>query len=530
MGTVLHTLVLFLVGLMGPSLYAYEAAFTQFAPKLDENYKIDYSHLLTDKNLNLSALEKDQFLYSNFDEFLAYLNANYPDLFAQPVFLHHTASLQKATFTDPRVLIYGRGIVLSFADQNNKEKQSVEIIEFDPATSRFKMGELVFERGRPTKFNHEPNSCVACHGENPKPIWAPYDVWINAYGSRAGSFGSRSEGQKYFQFLEVGDSGVHKYIQDIDNPSLLTGEKLDALDAFTEYVSSLNLFKLMTELKQKSQLKPFRYAIAAVVNGCTLTEYQPDKNYESDKSLVKNFIPKSLHEALPISLESLYADSKAARRSSVSYFIKEYDKRFSSHSESRFSITERLDSEIPTTADLRYILENAGVDLRSLVMTNGENHFSLSVPSNVSFDLTNALVLFDESLFEELKPEKSEVFGISYPKFDCAKLKALSLAELNRAQEQNELNLPIDAKMTTHSNPHKGFAPMGQCVRCHSMMQTRAPRIPFDDTMAFRGWLSQTGNKDLILKQITSGKMPKGNALSLKEKDAFMAAIERLSQ
>jgi hypothetical protein len=105
-------------------------------------------------------------------------------------FAFESQSLQKDGVDPlhPRVVMYSDDARLLLAytgDESKPEARALEVIEFDPRARRFHPRSIEFpapgEDGRPRILNH-PSSCLRCHGDDARPIWASYPVWPGFYG------------------------------------------------------------------------------------------------------------------------------------------------------------------------------------------------------------------------------------------------------------------------------------------------------------------------------------------------------------
>jgi hypothetical protein len=113
----------------------------------------------------------------------ATLRARYALVFA-------SRSLQQATYSAPRVILYGSDahLVLTFdGDPGQSGFYTVETLEFGQ-DKRFRLREIRFpapSSPEPVSFSESnPATCQACHGSPPGPVWDTWPLWPGAYGQR----------------------------------------------------------------------------------------------------------------------------------------------------------------------------------------------------------------------------------------------------------------------------------------------------------------------------------------------------------
>jgi hypothetical protein len=136
-------------------------------------------------------------------------------------FIYDSQSLQKDDVTPdfPRALVYGEDakFVLTFTKSpsdgsKNKGPDALETMEWDEKSASFKFREIIFD-GKKNPLIPEPETnpqkCLACHGQDPRPIWEPYNFWPGVYGSlsRLGCdviHPDSKEAKMYESFLKTG--------------------------------------------------------------------------------------------------------------------------------------------------------------------------------------------------------------------------------------------------------------------------------------------------------------------------------------
>lgn len=127
--------------------------------------------------------------------------------------MRESRSLQFASASHPRVILYGRDARLTCAfsgDPNQPRFDTLECFQFREAERKFDFREIRF----PTEDNglgevvfSEPNvsadgktACTTCHGTDPRPNWNGYSQWPGAYGADNDTLGAF--GSDYARFVE----------------------------------------------------------------------------------------------------------------------------------------------------------------------------------------------------------------------------------------------------------------------------------------------------------------------------------------
>src|SRR4051812_17707692 len=96
------------------------AAIGDFPLRLDAANRLDLSALLSKDPINEFKLRLIAEHATSYDDFVSDLKNSAPEVFDRAVFLHHSGSLQRATFESPRVLLFGRGAVLAFSEASGE--------------------------------------------------------------------------------------------------------------------------------------------------------------------------------------------------------------------------------------------------------------------------------------------------------------------------------------------------------------------------------------------------------------------------
>ena len=121
------------------------------------------------------------------DELLQLLPAAFR---SQYVVVYESRSVQGATYASPRVILHtpDAKFILTFnGDPSVSGYGSLETMEFDDAERSFRLREISFPGpvggANGIVFSErDPPRCLACHGDDPRPIWDTYPTWPGVYG------------------------------------------------------------------------------------------------------------------------------------------------------------------------------------------------------------------------------------------------------------------------------------------------------------------------------------------------------------
>ena len=439
----------------------------------------------------------------SYKDFLKKLNQFKPSFYENEVMIHNSSSLQPGSLENPRVLLFGEGLVLSFSEQDSS-KNTVELVEFDREEVRFIPHEIEFNSNE-VKFKDNPTSCLSCHGEPFRPIWNPYDFWPRAFGSRIGRIGSGKEEDAYLSYFEKEHEGIGQYLQEDAEPEQ-DYLFLHSIEAFTGYMNTLNSLTMAKTIADKD-LKSDKYALLWILNNCANpNELQGDEGF-------KAIFSKERWENASVPFTALKKDTFSARQWFKSYSDRIYNEAFPNIRREYFFIDHnRLIDEAYHVTRLRFILENHGLSLRSMTMAHGSNDYFFSTPNNFLMDLKDSY----------------EYYSGETKNYSCE-----DLAQLSRESE-----VPVKGRhrMIQFNRTGKDLSPLGQCMKCHTMNykegKTRGPFIPFDDSQKMRKLLNSSKLGEEIKYRLTTedefDQMPPRGRLSEKEVKSLIEYIETL--
>ncbi|MGZ6441016.1 MAG: hypothetical protein ACXWRU_13235 [Pseudobdellovibrionaceae bacterium] len=156
---------------------------------------------MTFSNLMKTLKDNDT---KSIEEALLVVSRQYPEYLEFHTLMYDSFSLQKSSFLEPRVIVYGpkADFILTFnGGTHMRGGNALEVMQYDPSNGKFQFREITFKTPlknetaslmteediefensnmKYTKAN--PNKCTSCHGQTPKPIWETYFLWPGAYG------------------------------------------------------------------------------------------------------------------------------------------------------------------------------------------------------------------------------------------------------------------------------------------------------------------------------------------------------------
>jgi cytochrome c553 len=434
------------------------------------------------------------------------------DLLSRYVLMKSSRSLQEASATNPRAILFGNDarLILSFngsAEQMGYNK--LEVIQFHDATRSFELREIEFPEtnGGPlgeAKFSQaNPSSCLRCHGNDPRPNWEPYARWPGAYGENDGRIPRDTSHQTHDLLSDLktpniatqsdlakfmGAAATHPRYRHL---ALLPIDKKDpeewrikAPQDFTAKLAQLNFMRVARLMQATPFYETYKFAILGGVL------YQNISVLATEFSQYKfsDFFPKSL----------------------FNYHRSRQPKHDDDTAQYKVSYSENLD----------LVFEALGVDTREWSMdflSNGELGVGgrYTTPGFSGFELASAIAESDPELqtYLGISSDRSvpgqfiEYFKKIYPhRKEFKQLAARSRKQFKESKDlMNVLRFlrpaeipPLEpAFFPSISDPRMPQALM-VCISCHSTGQRSVPAIPFTS--------SRSGLEDVLKTQVRSEK------------------------
>ncbi len=101
------------------------------------------------------------------------------------VLMERSRSLQEASSAAPRAILFGdkAELVLSFnGDPGQRGYGHLESVELDPRTLTYEIRSIDFTASPPRISAPNPEICLKCHRQIPRPNWEPYPYWPGVLG------------------------------------------------------------------------------------------------------------------------------------------------------------------------------------------------------------------------------------------------------------------------------------------------------------------------------------------------------------
>lgn len=124
------------------------------------------------------------------EQVLARLPAAWLDNFT---LVYESRSLQDASLAAPRVLLFGRDakLIITFnGEPPQKLYDELELLQWRESTAEFELRSVKFSDGGVRFSEKNPEHCLSCHGQAPRPIWGSYDYQISDREFWPGFYGS----------------------------------------------------------------------------------------------------------------------------------------------------------------------------------------------------------------------------------------------------------------------------------------------------------------------------------------------------
>ncbi len=251
------------------------------------------------------------------DALMSYVRTNSQDSLDRFTLAFASRSLHAASFRYPRLIAFGKdhgselnadhtllnpkldsdynNLVFAVSgDPESKRSRIIEVMEFIPAENRFEFHEITFpENGlEGVSFTENAQSCLTCHGMNPKPIWDAYTLWPGLYGGEQHTFDGQTKEFKLFQDFKAQSSLISPY-KHLDQQAVSSVFSLDNLKSPFPEVSvqleSKNHRRVIQEFIDNPSKRNGRFALAMALGACDENQLISILGYDINegKSLLK---------------------------------------------------------------------------------------------------------------------------------------------------------------------------------------------------------------------------------------------------
>ncbi len=218
------------------------------------------------------------------------------------VLIFKSRSLHGSSFENPRVLLYGEdaSFILSFnGSPEQKGYLGLETMEYDQSTSEFKYREILFPNEKESqspssvvRFSDDnPEKCLKCHGQTPRPIWDTHPLWPGVYGENYLTDLSFAERSGLNKFLAI--QGSHPRYKHLRNINIFTEKntfKPDVAARYTnfmkdspvvelsKYLAKYNIQKIVGQMKRSPEFEKFQFLyLASLSQDCgSFESFLPD--------------------------------------------------------------------------------------------------------------------------------------------------------------------------------------------------------------------------------------------------------------
>jgi len=473
------------------------------------------------------------------------------DLLNHYVMVYKSRSLQEASTDNPRVILTGSDakLMLTFnGEAHQAGYNTLEITQFRDAGKEFEMREINFpqnEKSNVTFSEKNPEKCLRCHQDHPRPVWDTYALWPGVYGSEDGNITLKSPEDVGFQaylarlktnpgrYANLGDLQFRPFqaeysIQEKGEPNG------DVNFNFTQAISQLNFERITREIETSPDYDRIKYAFISILNRCN----------EKEKLEIENFIPQELNMTMVQQGSSYPELSKITEEGQKAYFndkIARQDTMNSTAENGSYQFNQGL---FKAYASLRYLILTQGHDIQNW-------YTSLETVSNTFGGSPHWIELFsavftpraiksDSDLLPYFSAQEEKYTPIGFELMDMKSDRRQEGCDLLKTKSLNAFKEhPMSASTRRPLAPPEVLT--RRCTECHSGSERdpNAPEILFSDQAKMKQILTLPFGKDSkqpliqsILERLnTKGpkRMPKGSTYTTEEKEAVENYFKTLS-
>ncbi len=408
-------------------------------------------------------------------------------------------SLQGASFENPRVILYGpdaRFVVTFNGEAAQRGFRAIETLEFDAVTREFRLRELEFPE-RPggaaavRVSEADPERCLRCHGDPPRPVWDSFPLWPGAYGERYGA--SLSERERAGLERLLAQQPAHpryRYLLDVaryaDSRTFRPGAGARYAATVREPpnaelsadLGALQFQAIASRLMRQPAFASYRYALLGVADGgcAPLSDFYPEALWRTQREALERFAGDTARA------NARQAQVKAERVAA--------------------GMTAPVPAGVNTLLPLRFVAESAlGLPTRNWTLALETGTYDFSRPPSATLPLRASLLAAiapGDRTLETLSYSVTSADGDRY----CSYLKRRSRALLAGPDGTvSDTDAPSPAAVARSHDAAAGGAASAPpaalqvCVSCHE--SGVAPLIPFS-------------NPQLLAQQLRARSTPHG--------------------
>jgi hypothetical protein len=215
-----------------------------------------------------------------------------PDDFrTDPVLMYQSQSLQDASPTYPRAILFGAGhddvgdsvkndrLFLAFnGDPSQKNYSSFEMIQYRAAAGTFDFSKIVFSPGQAPVLLKSPPECVRCHDLPGHPNWTPYPFWPGAFPSQDGfeQSGDKEKGLYQSFYENQAKTGRYRFLHLKTTEELVPNDK-PPTKRLSNILQDMAEGSLPRQIRASRNYAAYRYLIRAAFAQCSdLDSFIPD--------------------------------------------------------------------------------------------------------------------------------------------------------------------------------------------------------------------------------------------------------------
>jgi hypothetical protein len=428
---------------------------------------------------------------------LAALPADYRSNF---VLVFSSRSLQRASFSDPRVILYGsnaRFLITFNGNPSERGYGTLETAQFDQRNNRFEFRELIFpdsgNSGEVQISPINPERCSRCHGEPLRPIWDTTPLWPGAYGERYGSnltaleraglqqfLGQQARNPRYRQLIGA-ERFAYRNTFVPDGRSQYDGVRRESPNAeLARLLSELNMRMVVGQLGANNDYALYQYALLGAAEG--------------NCGQLEDFVPSSQQPRVRREMSLLRQASELANaRQSIAKQGRALADKLKVH--------PRVDGTDHPTAltDFRYVAESGlGISSAQWTLALEKNTYDFATPAADDAGLAG-LIRADLSVADHTLAQLHQQRDNSPDDRYCGYLRQRSRALLAQA-DAVFVSHPPTASRDDAATADAGLPTLllGHCASCHGTGV--APAVPF-------------GRPDALAPLLLSQSRPRGDLL-----------------